>query len=910
MPYSVRRGASATILAAAFLFSLLGLVPGAVPRYAGAQEQLKQLSEVCRGMDRTEGYFHLYKRGETLYLHITKDKLNRLFLLAVSLAGGPHFAGFQLDDMAVEWDRVENRIVLRRPNLRHRAADGTPLANVIGRTFTSSVIYSAPILAQDGDGGLVIDATPLFKSDFAQLGDLAGSLGGGGGYSLNADISKWVVTKGFPQNTEIAVEAVYNGHGGGSSGEVADARGVVLRVHYSLSEIPRTSYRTRAADDRVGYFMTAIKDYSRSHDDRTLFDRVIHRWNLEKLDPNLDVSPPKKPIVFYIEKTVPVRFRRYIREGIEEWNRAYEKVGFVDAMVARQQTDDNEFKNLDPEDVRYNFIRWITSGSAFAMGPSRVNPTTGEILDADIIVDDSFARLMLAEHGRIGTSSLAFLLDPKLDRMTRLFPGLELWGGVGAPRDDDQEGPPPGILANPKLVEFLERRGHPACMMAQGLAQQAAFASAIEWVRKDANGKIPEEFIGQFLKELVMHEVGHTLGLRHNFKASSTVSLAKINSAEKPTQISGSVMDYNAINYAPKGVPQGNYQCIALGPYDFWAIEYGYRMPGPGQDEKAMLKQIAARSAEKELAFATDEDTSVLDPDPLTNRWDLGDDMVALAKTRAALVDEVMKDVLTKLVPEGQDYFLARQAFGTLLVEYYRNALYVTRFVGGQYVHRDHRSDPNGRPPFEIVPVAKQREALQFLKENVFADQAFKYPTELLNYLGPGRWHHWESDEANERLDFPLHAQLLQFMSAPLRILFNPWTVERIHDAELKIAPDQDAMTVAELFSTVRGSIWTELDVAPGAGPYTVRKPLVSSLRRGLQREHLRLLISLATGSAGASEYPADARTLAWYSLQDLQDRIAKVTAKSEGLDEYTRAHLLETEDRIDQALHGHYQRR
>ncbi|MBI5367088.1 MAG: zinc-dependent metalloprotease [Planctomycetes bacterium] len=912
-------------IAAALLLAAAGAALLAPRAAAEPQplEPIKHYSEVLKGFERIDGYFPLFKRGEQMFLHIPKDRMERLFLIAISLAGGPQFAGFQLDDWALKWERLENKLLLVRPNLLHKAADGNPLNDVVERTFTSSVIYSAKIEAHDGDGGWILDATPLFKNDFADLSGLAQALGGGSGYSLNSEISRWAVVKGFPHNTEIAVDAVFSGKGGGSSGEVADGRGVRLRVHYSLSELPRTSYKTRAADDRVDYFMTAIKDYGRGHDDRTLFERLIHRWNLEKLDANLEMSPPKKPIVFYIEKTVPVRFRRYIREGIEEWNRAFEKVGFVDAVVTRQQTDDNEFKNLDPEDVRYNFVRWITSGNAFAMGPSRVNPTTGEILDADVIIDDSFSRLMLAEHTRYGRNALALLADPKLDALVRVRPDLAIFEEFGAPRLDARLGDaaaPEAAAARATedrreqmIREFLERRGRDTCSMANGLAQQAAFARTLEWVRRDAGGKVSEEFIGQFLKELVMHEVGHTMGLRHNFKASSTVALSKINSAEKPTQLSGSVMDYNAVNYAPKGQTQGCYQMLSLGAYDLWAIEYGYRVPAGNQDEKGMLKAIAARAAEKELAYATDEDTSLMDPDPTAQRWDLADDPIEFARARAALVDEVMKEVLTRLVPEGQDYFLARQAFDTLLSEYYRNAVIVARQVGGQYVSRDHRADPSGRPPLTLVPVARQREALKYLTEAVFSDTAFKFPTDLLNYLGPGHWGHWDSDEYDSRLDYPVHARMVGYMSAGLRLLLNPWTVERIHDAELKVSPDQDAMTLAELFATLRGAVWTELESPKGAGaagPYTARKPLISSLRRALQREHLRIMIGLATGSTGASDYPADARTLAWYNLQDLQDRLAKVMAKSEGLDDYTRAHLAETEERVEQALRARYERR
>ena len=184
----------------------------------------------------------------------------------------------------------------------------------------------------------------------------------------------------------MQVAATYASGGTMRLDTVADSRGVTINVHYSISLLPQTGYQPRLADDRVGYFVTVIKDYSKKYEtDR--FVRYVNRWDLRKAEPSAELSPPKRPIVFWLEKTIPFEFRKPIREGILEWNKAFEKAGFANAIEVRQQPDDADW---DPEDINYNTFRWITAGAGFAMGPSRVNPLTGEILDADMIFDSDF----------------------------------------------------------------------------------------------------------------------------------------------------------------------------------------------------------------------------------------------------------------------------------------------------------------------------------------------------------------------------------------------------------------------------------------------------------------------------------------------------------------------------------------
>jgi hypothetical protein len=343
--------------------------------------------EVTKDCTLIDGFFPLYFNAKTdrLLAVIPANLIGTDFLMARSVNSGGRLTGYQFGHALVRWERFKKKMMLVEPELRHLRDKKSPVRDVIDRTYTDSVVLATPIVTLRG-GDPVIDLDAIFKRN----PDGNTRVFGG---SLDASLSKWVKKKAFADNLELAVEGVFMGRNGGTK----------ATLHYSISRLPKNGYEPREADDRIGYFMTARKDWTTPHDAPTTFKRYIHRWWLRKAEPDQAVSDvhPNDQIVFYIEKTVPVKFRRYIREGILLWNSAFEKAGIRNAIAVRQQTDSNEFAGLDPEDVNYNFFRWIVSGRAFAMGPSRANPLTGQILDADIIMDDSMARVWYDRYDRM-----------------------------------------------------------------------------------------------------------------------------------------------------------------------------------------------------------------------------------------------------------------------------------------------------------------------------------------------------------------------------------------------------------------------------------------------------------------------------------------------------------------------------
>jgi hypothetical protein len=375
-----------------------------------------------------------------------------------------------------------------------------------------------------------------------------------------------------------------------------------------------------------------------------------------------------------------------------------------------------------------------------------------------------------------------------------------------------------------------------------------------------------------------------------------------LNEPEKTrdTGLTGSVMDYAPANLMPKDMKQGDFYSTTIGPYDMWAIEYGYKpLSGGTEGEGAELKKIASRAAEPQLAYATDEDTRGIDPDPLSNRFDLGSDTIEYAKARAKLVSEMWPSVVAKVTADGDGYQRARQAFGVLLSNYGQAMFFASRQVGGISVNRDHKADPNARAPFVVVPAAKQREALTLVEEQVLSDKPFNFPPELYNQLAASRWYHWGSDMPT-RVDYAIHDVIGQWQDRVLDQLLSSLTLQRMYDAELKVPADQDALTTAELISHLTNAVFAEVgSLKPGE--YTNRKPAISSLRRNLQRRYLKRLSTIAMGRTSA---PDDCRSVAAAELTAVEGKIKALLANGElKLDSYSRAHLEDTAASIRKVL-------
>jgi Met-zincin/Domain of unknown function (DUF5117) len=840
----------------------------------------KPFDTVIKDFETVPGLFTFYRRAEDgkVYMELTPAQLDKMVLFAASLdqAGGERgfYAAQQLADFGCEFKRVGKSIHWVRKNTSFTSAAGTAQAKAIQRSFPDAIMSSAKIQSQPHPErkSVLIDAQELFGSR-----DLPGfAVGLSQAYeptkfSFDKERSSVRDIHGFPENVLIDVFLHYTTDDlKVPSITLADGRSLPALVKYSLSSIPASTYKPRLADDRVGHFLVVHQDFS-SDEPKTPYVRKITRWNLEKQDPAAAVSPPKQPIVFWLENTIPLEYRDAMREGTLLWNKAFEKAGFKDAVVVQQMPDDATW---DPADVRYNVIRWFAGVDAtFAIGPSRANPMTGEIYDADIGMSEGIIR----NARRLGEEFVA--------------PG-------SAAHEEMQ---------NPASAWRKDFRGQ--CSYANGLADQAAFAIAVLDARNGLSPELEKKLMHEYILELTAHEVGHTLGLRHNFRASSILPVDDLYDVQKTTELSqsSSVMDYNPVLVAAKGRAQGHFVPVTLGPYDYWAIEYAYK-PIDG-DEKAGLAAIASRCADPMLPYSTDEDAigtySPWSMDPLANQYDQATDPLAYFKERIATVNELWATMDTRLAEPGEGYQILRRALARGLSDDFRSMVTSSKFVGGVYHRRDHVGDPNGRVPFEPVPAAKQKEALALLNDQCFGPKAFPLSASVQNKLAIER--NYSLNPAyfqNQRLDYPWHQGVLNVQSSVMGRLLHPVTLARIQDNELRFGAGAPAFKMNDLFEGLNASVWSELD---GAGRE------ITSLRRNVQREHLRHLVRIATRQPGANtgflsvpagmKYPEDATTLARYYMERIQRKARARLAAGTALETTTRAHLQETDARIGAAL-------
>jgi hypothetical protein len=892
--------------------------------------------------DADGGLYSLWirERDGQVLAELPRGWQNQRHLIAMTVPRGQLFAGLQMGDRYVYWKRFDKRIALMEPNLDVRSTGDPESRTGIQHHFTDRVLIDVPIRCMGPNGQPVIDLTNLLVGNASTFyGRLA--------ERANTRLATIKSAKAFPQNIEVSFEM-----------PVGDGR--LHTFHYSISLIPeRTGYKPRQADERIGYFTVSYRDFGKfKHDE--VWVRYIKRWHIEKRDPKLRMSPPKEPIVFYVEHTAPPRYRRWIKEGVQYWNKAFEKIGIVDAIeVYYQDKETGAHMDKDPEDVRYNFIRWLSNDIGTAIGPSRAHPVTGQILDADIVLTDGWIRHFwhqanefmpqIAMEG-MSSETIAWLeQNPEWDPRVRLAPpeqreqilferqrrGIMRFGGQALPAD-------PALAAHPELMELSELLGTGAalCMASSAKAMDMALmglslevlgmldemldppadepaAAEEKEEEKESEAKapprrpstpkqeadlldgIPEWFVGPMLADLVAHEVGHTLGLRHNFRASAVYTLAEINSEEWKGKrpIAASVMDYTPvnINMDPNAV-QGDYHVNMTGPYDMWAIEYGYTFDDP--------KKVLKRVSEPELTYATDEDAG--GPDPLARRYDFTAEPRDYAESRMQLVNFLRERLIDGFVKDGDSWSKARRGYHITLNTQTDALNIMANWLGGSFVNRDRKGDPGDRAPITPVPAEQQRAALNFIIDNCFYDHVYGLNSDLLQRMTVDKWSDGGSGSPYAEPTWAVHDRIMGLHASALTWLLNPTTLRRIYDNEFVKGPEVDALTLPELFETLAAAVWSELDENSDR-QYTAREPMISSLRRNLQREHMERMVDLSLGSgSGASRRPV--ANLATMQLREIAGKIGEVLDRKDNrADAYTRAHLAECKMRIEKALDAQY---
>jgi len=829
----------------------------------------KPFAEIVKDMEVIKGAFTFYRKAEEnkVYLEILPAQFDQTLLFAGSIAQSIGERGFYSSQMGgqfpFQFKLVGKNVQWQVINTAFTAQPGTPSAKATSRSFGHSMLGSAKILSQPHPErkSFLINLSDLLLADIPGLAPALSEAYRPTGYRFDKGTSWLGAAKSFEENALIEVWLHFVSDSPKTrSLTIPDERSIQISVKYDLSQLKETGYKPRLADDRVGHFLSLQQDFT-SDRPSSPFTRRIHRWRLEKKDPAAALSEPKQPIVFWLENTIPHEYREWMKEGALLYNKAFERIGFTNAIVVKQQPDDADW---DAADTRYNVIRWFAGiDASYAIGPSRANPYTGEIYDADI----GFSEGIIRSVRRNGEEFVAPILPV----------------GDESPRQ-------------PHLA--WDQDGAHLCNYADGLAQQAAFGANVLAARGEFTPEMEDRMMKEFLVQVTAHEVGHTLGLRHNFRASTLLKAGDLQNTDLTSQLgqSGSVMDYNPLVIAAKGEKQGSFAPTTLGPYDYWVIEYAYKQIEG--DEAAELRKIASRAAEPQLAYATDEDAiGTFSPnavDPLVNQFDQSSDPIEYFTKRVGIIQELWSSIESKLVKEGEGYQILRRAVQRGFNEYNRALLTVSKFIGGLYHYRDHAGDKDGRPPFSPVPAEKQREALKFLEQHAFSDSSFQVSPALYNKLAPERLPGLDGIGGlfeTPRVDTAWHDSVLNLHRQLIHRLHSTPVLARLQDNELRFPEGSPRFGLADLFAGMEASIWPELNNG---------NLLITSVRRNAQREHLKTLCRI---SLRQYVVPEDATSLARATLLRIDGKLEAKLKQAVDADPVTRAYWEESRARIKAAL-------
>jgi hypothetical protein len=850
---------------AAFLFLAAAAAParaaGPTPAAAPAGGPA-DYATFTKGLTAQRGLFTIWRKDGKIYLDLSKDQLDTDFIETAVPANGlggygitPGLPYLQFPTARImRFARVDDQIVVTWPNTSFVAPDGTPAARAVAQSFAPSVVATAPVVAADpASGRLILDAS-FFLGDLLNLsGALRQQLGTdklpGASYSLEAARSYFGPAKAFPENVIIEADQTFaSAQPPDTFDNVTDARAIQIVVKYNLAAAPPLgTYMPRLADDRVGYYPNTQLEFGNDRV-RERQVRTIARWNLAR-----------HQMVYYISNTVPDQYRAAIRSALLEWNKAFAKIGYPEAVIVKDQPDDPAW---DPDDIRYNTVHWLTQSNngGYAQAGLVWDPRTGELIHTSIVID--------ADVAAFGYQENADFTNPL------------------------REGGEPGSF---ETREAAYAAGAHASAMFGLEALRAAGDVTID--------RVPEQYAQDFIKSIVLHESGHNWGLQHNFIASEAYSARQIQSKAFTSQygIANSVMEYAPTNVWTKGTSTGDYFQLVLGPYDYYAIKWGYAaIPGAKtpEAERPTLNAWASVWSDPRYRFAMDEDIQWGTGhaiDPRIDWFDLTDDNIGWCEAQFKVSDVLIQSIQRRFTQTGETHEPLREAFAFAMVPLSYCAPIAWHYLGGEELSRAHIGDPHAQPPLTPVSRAQSQRAFALLDAHLFGTAAWNVSPSLLRQMVYTEWvtdfpsPSWAYDPPL-RHDIPIATMALGRQARTLTAMFAPTLLQRIDDLPLKYSHGS-TMDLSDLFDWTSGSIFG--DLARG-------KPASSEIHRNLQQFYARMLARMVVSPAPGTPY--DAQSLARAELKALKHDV-QVAGAVRGLDAMTQAHLDALADVADQAL-------
>lgn len=766
-----------------------------------------------------EGLFTLHWIDEDLYFEIPDSLMGRDMLLISRIAQTPTnlgafiSAGSKSAEQMVRWERKGKQLLLRRTSFQSVASDSLPIAKSVSANNFEPIVASFKIEALTPDSnGVVIKANDLYEKDIPALSGL--SSGQRTRYRVRRlDGSRSFIdyARSYPLNVEVRHTMSYDA---GSPPSAANTGTISMQMNQSMVLLSEEPMVPRFSDPRVGYFSVNQVDYG-SEAQKADTRSYIARWRLEPKDPEAylrgELVEPIKPIVYYLDPATPEQWRPYFKQGVEDWQVAFEAAGFKNAIIALEPPTSEEDPEWNPEDVRYSSVRYVASTTRNATGPRVTDPRSGEIIESDIIW----------YHNHIRS------------------------------------------YRNRLMIET-------------GAANPAARSLMIE-----------EELIGETMRQVIAHEIGHALGLPHNMIGSSSFPVDSLRSPTFTSRygVSPSIMDYTRQNYIAQPGDGVTRFVRKLGPYDDYSVNWGYRWyPGvtdPAQ-EKERLDQLILEHADDSM-YRYSPQRIGLPIDPRVQTEDMGNDPVRASGYAVANLQRVVDNLVDWTATPGKDYTELNEIYSELQGLWFRYMGHVQSLVGG--VYGDLKASDQEGVVYEIVPRAKQEEAMQFLIDNVFKTPTWLHNEDLLRRIehagAVNRTRLWQTRILNATLD----ASRLQ----------------RLIESELFDA-DQ-AYPLLAFMSDLKEGVWSEVDD---------RRPVIDTYRRNLQRGYLERMDYLMTQQPNFFNVSFFLETPVDVSQSDIpafiRGQLRTLRSEAErgaqrATDDATRYHLEDVVARIDDML-------
>jgi hypothetical protein len=775
-----------------------------------------------------EGFFSVHRIGTKWYFELAPDVLGKDMIWYAEFAEAPYGVAVnpkELGRRIVRWERVGDRIEVRdmTGSLRLRPAfavassqaEPDPEDLAIESVAFPSILYSFPVAAEDEAGAAVIDVSAFFAGNILDF-DVTPVLKNSGYMAAAPDPLRSRIERigAFPKNILVHALLTFPITGGPSS-----AASIV--VAHSLVLLPEKPMLPREYDPRVGYFTTDFGVVDADDEPGIVTQRFISRFRLEKAQPEAEVSDPVRPIVFYLPPEIPQKWRPYVRQGIEDWQPAFEAAGFSNAIVAEDAPDDDSW---DPADARYSVIRWVPQPFPNAMGPHLADPRTGQILSAHVIFWDDVLKV------------------------------AEMWYFSQASAVDER---------------------------AQRLP-------------------LPDDLLGQVVRYIVCHEVGHSIGLRHNHRASQAYTTEQLRDPGFAAEHGpvASIMSYGRFNYVTQPGDGVERLIPLIGPYDSFAINWGYR-PVPGADspkaEEATLNEWAAAVNENPwLEFGGEDTKAAVDPTVLTEN--IGADRIESARLGIANLERMLAFLVPATSREHEGFETLEGMYRTIVANRTTWLVAAAKELGGVV---ERRTLTAGEEPFKRVPAERQREILSFLIENLRNARVFLQP-EIVNRIMPANAIKPVMDSQTRILDAMLAGGVYKQMM------------------DATILEPQKAYQLSEYLNDMKDGLFAE---------FQEDQPLVDTIMRAAQRQFLTTLKQLLAayetkpdpmlmqmmvvfgGSAELAEYllssgqGTDFRNAARMVLRDLQGDLTAAQARVS--DMATKSHLDDLLQEVEQILSG-----